>query len=74
MLDAVLRNLWVLETLRPYYEQARDPYRLFLGYSEESGEADLDYRSKRSSETITMDAKFFVRGQGKPKPYTLEDD
>lgn len=74
ILEEVLSHLVTLETLQPYFGRARDPYSMFFGYLENSGEAPLDYRSKPPAQTDTMGTRFFVRGRGKPKPYPLEDD
>jgi len=73
-LEEVLRHLVTLETLRPHFGEARDPYSVFFGYLEESGEAPLDYRPKPPARTDTMSTRFFVQGRGKPKLYPLEDD
>jgi hypothetical protein len=74
ILEEVLSHLVTLETLQPYFGQARDPHSMFFGYLEKSGEAPLDYRSKPPAHTDTMGTRFFVRGRGKPKLYPLEDD
>lgn len=74
ILEEVLRHLVTLETLQPYFEQARDPYSMFFSYLEKGGEAPLDYRSKPPARTDTIGTRFFVRGRGKPKPYLSEDD
>lgn len=74
MIEVALGRLATLETLRPYFEEAHEPYSILFGRLKESGEAPLDYRSMPPARTVTMGTRFFVRGRGKPKPYPLEDD
>ncbi len=74
ILEEVYRHLVTLETLQPYFGQARDPYSMSIGCSQESSGVPLNYRSVPPTRTHTMDTRFFIRGRGQPKPYPLEDD
>jgi hypothetical protein len=70
MLEEVLSSLAALETLRPYFEEAHEPYSRLFDRLEESD----DYQSPPPTRTVTMNTRFFIRGRGQPKPYPLEDE
>lgn len=74
ILARLLRSLEELETMRPYIGSIPNPYLALLGHSAQSDESSLDYQSPPPARTVTMNARFVVRGRGKPKPHPLEDD
>jgi|SRR5215204_933686 len=74
MLLRVVRSLAEVDTVRSYFRGARNQYWSFFGLSEKSDEASLDYLPIPPTRTHRMDTRFFIRGRGKPKPYSLEDE
>ena len=73
-LAEVFRSLEELETVRPYLGNVPHPYLAWLSSRAGASEVSLDYQSLPPARTVHMNAQFFIRGRGQPKPYSLEDE
>lgn len=70
----VRRSLEQLATIYPFLGTAYDPLLAIHGYAREASGPVFDYEHLPSVKTVSVKAKFFVRGRGKPRAYSLEDE